>query len=234
MARIKPQALLIQSKRRKGPTRISLTTIITWNIVIILAVLSLYATYRHWHRRSSNQLRTDLPNFEQSETSGGSSKLNLPSYAILETAKGSITMELFKDASPEVVGKFIELCQKGHFRGMPFQHVIKNYVIQGGDSQGLGAAEDWIVKGKAHGQLAISPKHEAFMFGTTKAKLNSEGFDIFITTAPIPDLNDKIVVLGRVIKGEDVVQEIEEVDTDEHYQPKSLIGINDIILKQEL
>jgi cyclophilin family peptidyl-prolyl cis-trans isomerase len=43
------------------------------------------------------------------------------------------------------------------------------------------------------------------MIGTTKSSDN-KGFDIFITTAPIPDLNDKIVVFGRVIKGEDIVQ----------------------------
>ena len=43
------------------------------------------------------------------------------------------------------------------------------------------------------------------MIGTTKNP-NNKGFDLFITTAPIPDLNDKIVVFGRVIKGEDIVQ----------------------------
>lgn len=51
MARIKPQALLIQSKKRKGPTRISVTTIVLCNLVIVLIVLSLFATYRHWSRR---------------------------------------------------------------------------------------------------------------------------------------------------------------------------------------
>ena len=37
-------------------------------------------------------------------------------------------------------------------------------------------------------------------------KHTNKGFDIFITTAPIPDLNEKLIVFGRVIKGEDVVQ----------------------------
>lgn len=50
-----------------------------------------------------------------------------------------------------------------------------------------------------------SPKHEAFMIGTTRSP-NNKGFDLFMTTAPIPDLNDKIVLFGRVIKGEDIVQ----------------------------
>lgn len=51
-----------------------------------------------------------------------------------------------------------------------------------------------------------SLKHEAFMLGTSKMRPDDGGFDLFITTAPIPDLNEKINVFGRVIKGEDVVQ----------------------------
>ncbi|KAH9318406.1 hypothetical protein KI387_020175, partial [Taxus chinensis] len=50
------------------------------------------------------------------------------------------------------------------------------------------------------------PKHEAFMLGTSKSDDQGDGFEIFITTAPIPDLNDKLTIFGRVIKGEDVVQ----------------------------
>lgn len=44
------------------------------------------------------------------------------------------------------------------------------------------------------------------MLGTSKAKHNRKGFELFITTAPIPDLNDKLTVFGHVVKGEDVVQ----------------------------
>lgn len=44
------------------------------------------------------------------------------------------------------------------------------------------------------------------MLGTSKNKQDKKSFEIFITTAPIPDLNDKLIVFGRVIKGEDVVQ----------------------------
>ncbi|KAF3456352.1 hypothetical protein FNV43_RR01002 [Rhamnella rubrinervis] len=234
MARIKPQALLIQSKKKKGPTRISVTTIVLCNLVVVLIVLSLFATYRHWSRRSLNNIGTGLPNHEETDGLDDSKKYDLPGFAILNTSKGYITVELFKDGSPEIVDRFLDLCQKGHFKGMTFSHVIKHYVIHGGDSQGLGAAEEWTSKGKLRGQLITSPKHEAFMLGTSKSKQDSKGFELFITTAPIPDLNDKLIVFGRVIKGEDVVQEIEEVDTDEHYRPKARIGIINVALKREI
>ncbi|XP_077253743.1 peptidyl-prolyl cis-trans isomerase CYP21-4-like isoform X2 [Tasmannia lanceolata] len=173
-------------------------------------------------------------NFEDVEAFGELKKFDLPSYAILNTSKGLITVELYKDASPEIVDKFLDLCQKGYFKGMLFHHVVKHFVIQGGDPQRLGAAEDWALRGNPHSQLALSTKHEAFMLGTSKSKSDTQGFEIFITTAPIPDLNEKLIVFGRVLKGEDVVQEIEEVDTDEHFRPKSPIGIISVTLKREL
>ncbi|XWS76665.1 hypothetical protein CRYUN_Cryun01aG0196900 [Craigia yunnanensis] len=117
---------------------------------------------------------------------------------------------------------------------MLFRHVIKHYVIQAGDSDKLGAAEDWTLEGKHYSQFDTSLKHEAFMLGTSKAKHENKDFELFITTAPIPDLNEKLIVFGKVVKGEDVVQEIEEVDTDEHYRPKSSIGIRRVTLKQSI
>lgn len=54
MARIKPQALLLQSKKKNGPTRISVTTIIICNLVVVLIVFSLVASYRHLYRRLVN------------------------------------------------------------------------------------------------------------------------------------------------------------------------------------
>lgn len=44
------------------------------------------------------------------------------------------------------------------------------------------------------------------MLGTSKSKQKGQGFDIYITTAPIPDLNEKLNVFGQVIRGEDIVQ----------------------------
>ncbi|XP_039025256.1 peptidyl-prolyl cis-trans isomerase CYP21-4-like isoform X2 [Hibiscus syriacus] len=233
MARIKPQALLIQSKMQKRPPRIGVVTILFCSLIVLLILSSLIATSRHWSQRSRDQIGTGLSNYEVDEIAD-SKKYDLPGYVVLNTSKGYITIELFKDGSPETVDKFLDLCQKGHFKGMPFHHVIKNYVILGGHSQELGGIEDWTSKTKLHRRLPISLKHEAFMVGTTKIKEDGKAFQLFITTAPIPDLNEKLTVFGRVIKGEDVVQEIEEVDTDRHYRPTSPEGIINVTLRQEI
>ncbi|KAJ8748253.1 hypothetical protein K2173_000825 [Erythroxylum novogranatense] len=233
MARIKPQALLQQSKKKKGPSRISPTTIFLGSLILLLAVFFLYSTYRQWSLRSKLQAQKGASGYEVDQAFADSNKADLPGYAIFSTPKGLITVELFKDISPGVVFKFIDLCQKGHFKGMRFRRVIKNYVIQAGDVNDLHA-EDWTLRGKHSSKLDTSLKHEAFMLGTSKAKYVDKGFELFITTAPIPDLSEKLIVFGRVVKGEDVVQEIEEVDTDEHYQPKSDIGIDGVTLQHQI
>ncbi|CAN8269590.1 unnamed protein product [Cochlearia groenlandica] len=242
MARIKPQALLNQSKKKKGPSRISISTIVVCNLVVAVVILSLVTTYRHWSHRFDfiSELLWLLIQtlhgfvFQDINYVSQQKSYDSPGYADINTSKGLITVELFKEGSPEAVNNFLELCKKDHFKGMPFQRVIKNYLVQAGHSQSSIHVEEWTSKGKLRGRLHTSPKHEAFMLGTPKTKGNNKDFELLITTAPIPDLKDKVIVFGRVLKGEDVVQEIEEVDTDEHYQPKSPIQILTIVLKQEI
>ncbi|CAI9774273.1 unnamed protein product [Fraxinus pennsylvanica] len=225
MARIKPQTLLQQSKKKKGPSRISVATTAIYGIVVVGMVLFIFATCRYWSRRSNFQMEDALSAVEQDNAFDDTKKVDIPKYAVISTSKGLITVEIYNEGSPEVVKQFVVSCLKGRFKGMFFNRVIKNFVIQGGDDDNAGTTEDWTLKGKHYSHLDTSLKHEAFMLGTSKTKHDGGRFDLLITTAPIPDLNEKVNVFGRVIKGEDVVQEIEEVDTDEHYRPKQPIAI---------
>ncbi|TMW90193.1 hypothetical protein EJD97_016088 [Solanum chilense] len=229
MARIKPQALLLQSKKKKAPSGVSVPTIIVYILIVAVMVFSLFSTYKYWSRRSILQTQDGISNRKFIERK----KSDIPNYALISTSKGQITVELYKDGSPDIVNKFIDFSQKGHFKGMQFTRVVKNFVIQGSKIENSESTEDWTSRGKHYSQLNTSLKHEAFMLGTSKATHEGGGFHLFITTAPIPDLNDKINIFGRVIKGEDVVQEIEEVDTDDHYRPKTTVQINEVTLKHK-
>jgi ABC-type arginine transport system permease subunit len=50
MAKIKPKALLAQSKQKKGPSQISVTTYI---VLGVLVVSSVYAAYKYWAGRGA-------------------------------------------------------------------------------------------------------------------------------------------------------------------------------------
>ncbi|KAJ7973076.1 Peptidyl-prolyl cis-trans isomerase [Quillaja saponaria] len=184
MARIKPQTLLQQSKKKKGPAGTSAVTIVLYSLIVVVFGFFLVATYRHWSQRSQFPTEHDISVSKGENAFVDPKKSDLPGYAVLNTSKGPITVELYKESSPEVVDEFIDLSQKGHFKGMLFHCVIKHYVIQAGDNQWLGATEDWTLRGKHYNQLHTSFKHEAFMLGTSKGKHDHKGFELLLQLRP--------------------------------------------------
>src|SRR5256885_1240007 len=53
--------------------------------------------------------------------------------AIVETAKGTVELELFADEVPNTVANFEKLANAGFYDGTRFHRVIPNFMIQGGD-----------------------------------------------------------------------------------------------------
>eukprot|EP00758_Cryptobia_borreli_P007812 Tbor_TRINITY_DN5332_c2_g7::TRINITY_DN5332_c2_g7_i2::g.5175::m.5175/K01802/E5.2.1.8; peptidylprolyl isomerase len=141
---------------------------------------------------------------------------------------GRVEMELFKDACPKTVENFRCLCtgEKGeieegdnkgkklHFKGSVFHRVISKFMCQGGDitnGDGTGGAsiygdnfKDETFRGKCGrhfgpGTLAMANRGE---------HTNSSQF--FITTHRTYWLDGVNIVLGQVIRGYEVIQEIEK------------------------
>ena len=51
---------------------------------------------------------------------------------------GTIKLELYPDKAPETVSNFVALANNGYYNGTKFHRVIKDFMIQGGDSKGDG------------------------------------------------------------------------------------------------
>jgi cyclophilin family peptidyl-prolyl cis-trans isomerase len=60
-------------------------------------------------------------------------------YAVIETDKGDLTVELFPASAPKTVENFLKLTEKGFYDGILFHRVIKNFMAQTGDPEGTGA-----------------------------------------------------------------------------------------------
>lgn len=237
MARIKPQALLLQSKKKKGPARIGISTILACSSVLILLMLSFVIVHRHRANSHKNSTSSRFDFFEDTDRfdfARGQKLEKAPRYAVFNTTKGLISVQLSLQGALKTVEQFAKYSQEGYYNGLSFHRVIKHFMIQGGDPERAGTREDWTEGGHLSDELEASLKHEPFMLATSKLNPDSEGFELFITTTAIPHLDDKLLVFGRVVRGEDVVQEIEEVDTDEHFRPKSPVLINSIILRDDL
>ena len=56
----------------------------------------------------------------------------------------------------------------------------------------------------------------------------SNGSQFFVCFAPAPHLDDKNTIFGRVLRGEDVLDRIEAIETDAKARPKERIVIKNI------
>ena len=59
--------------------------------------------------------------------------------ATIEMENGGVMkIELYPEVAPQSVRNFISLANKGFYNGVIFHRVIRSFMIQGGDPQGLG------------------------------------------------------------------------------------------------
>lgn len=144
-------------------------------------------------------------------------------FAIFETSKGKITVELEYKKAPVTVANFVSLIEgnnasvtdpklkgKPYYDGLKWHRVIKDFMIQGGDPMGTG-----------QGGPGYSFKDEIvpeFKFdkGGILAMANSgpatNGSQFFITHKETPWLTGKHTIFGYVTSGQDVVNAIAQDD----------------------
>ncbi len=126
--------------------------------------------------------------------------------ATLETVRGRIRLILFKEAAPFTIMALAKLAdQRGFFRGRTFHRVVPNFVIQGGDPRGDG----WGGPGFTLRSEFSPLTYETGTVGIASAGKDTEGSQFFITHSPQPHLDGRYTIIGKVIEGEDVVDQIQ-------------------------
>lgn len=130
--------------------------------------------------------------------------------ATIKTEKGDIECELFANDAPVTVNSFVSLSKQGFYNGVTFHRVIKDppFVIQGGDPTGTGAG------GPGYKFQDEINRHKNITGALSMANAGSDtnGSQFFICLAPQPHLDTKHTVFGQVVKGMDVVSQIEQGD----------------------
>ena len=124
-------------------------------------------------------------------------------FAVLETEKGTIVLNLFYKETPMTVANFVGLAEgtldaakgKPFYDGLKFHRVISDFMIQGGDPQGNGTGgpgykfADEFVEGYIFdkpGKLAMA-----------NSGANTNGSQFFITHVPTDWLNYKHTIYNR-------------------------------------
>jgi peptidyl-prolyl cis-trans isomerase B (cyclophilin B) len=128
----------------------------------------------------------------------------------METSKGSIEIEMYPEHAPVTVNNFVFLTQEGYYNGLKFHRVIDHFMVQGGDPTGTGrGGPGYKFADETYGNPL---KHERGVLSMANSGPNTNGSQFFITHAPQPHLNGKHTVFGKVTKGMDVVDAIEQGD----------------------
>jgi peptidyl-prolyl cis-trans isomerase B (cyclophilin B) len=128
----------------------------------------------------------------------------------IETARGTIELELAAQYAPNTVNNFVFLAREGFYDGVCFHRVIADFMIQGGDPTGTGRGGPGYKFGD---EFAGNPlKHEAHVISMANAGPGTNGSQFFITHSPQPHLNGKHTVFGKVVKGQKVVDAIRAND----------------------
>lgn len=148
---------------------------------------------------------------------------------------GEIVVELYPEYAPNTVNNFIELSKKGFYNNLIFHRVVKDFVIQGGDPEGIGTGgPGYSIKGEfaSNGYTENTLSHTKGIVSMARSlDSDSAGSQFFIVTEDAVYLDGEYAGFGKVIEGMDIVEKIENVSVDENDKPNKDIIIKSIKIK---
>ena len=153
-----------------------------------------------------------LPAYSPGRTIGDYERLlgeeDLPHRAIVRTARGSFTIALDPRSAPLTVANFEALARRKFFDATAFDRVVPWFVIQGGDPTGtLHGGPGYEIRDELG-----EGSYEAGAVGMGLEGPDTGGSQWFVTLSRQPHLDGRYPLFGRVVRGQDVVERIEQGD----------------------
>ena len=167
-------------------------------------------------------------------------------YAVFETTLGEMVARLEEEKTPKTVANFVGLAtgQKEYvdprtqqkstepfYDGTVFHRIIKDFMVQGGDRLGQGiGGPGYRFEDEFHPELKHS---SAGILSMANAGPNTNGSQFFITLVPTPWLDRRHSVFGRLVKGQEVLEQLGAVETGPMDRPRKEVGIKSLRIVRE-
>lgn len=141
-------------------------------------------------------------------------------FAVMETSKGAINLELYYKKTPLTVTNFVGLAEgtldaakgKPFYDGLTFHRVIADFMIQGGDPEGTGrGGPGYKFADECRDDLRFD---RPGLLAMANAGPGTNGSQFFITHVPTDWLNGKHTIFGSVVDeaSQKVVDSVEQGD----------------------
>jgi len=150
--------------------------------------------------------------------------------AEMVTSMGSLTIALDPIQAPNTVNSFVFLARYHYYDGIIFHRIIKDFVCQGGDPTGTG-------RGGPGYQFADElPKPGRYEIGSVamaNAGPNTNGSQFFLISGNQGvRLPPQYALFGKIVKGLDVLEAMQSVDTDRSDRPKDDVIIQSVTITE--
>ena len=137
----------------------------------------------------------------------------------MQTAKGSMKIELYDNDAPNTVQNFVKLAKEGYYDGLAFHRVIPNFVVQGGcpntregakGTPGTGGP-GYKIDCELTGELQ---HHDRGVLSMAHAGRNTGGSQFFICHSRdnTAHLDRNHTCFGKVVEGLDIIDQIKAGD----------------------
>ncbi len=149
--------------------------------------------------------------------------------ATMDTSMGELVIALDPIKAPKTVNSFVFLALHHYFDGVIFHRIINGFVCQGGDPTGTGRGGPGY---RFEDELPKPGQYEIGSVAMANAGPNTNGSQFFLISGPSgAGLPPQYSLFGKIVKGLDVLAEMQSVPTGGGDKPKKDVVIESVTIQ---
>jgi cyclophilin family peptidyl-prolyl cis-trans isomerase len=150
--------------------------------------------------------------------------------ATMDTSLGEIVIALDPVKAPKTVNSFVFLALNHYYDGVVFHRIINGFVCQGGDPTGTGRGGPGY---QFADELPGSGQYQIGSVAMANAGPNTNGSQFFLISGPDgARLPPQYSLFGQIVKGLDVLDQMQRVKTGGGDRPVEDVVINSVSITE--